>query len=679
MKKILSPIIAVIFLSTAASVVSAPVSSATAQQAKNGVGATFTTAWVYESPEDNFTNDQVTGHKWWQTNLRNNEDDTKAPIKHLSLKLDSALSFDIYNREGLTSSGPPVYEWNYGDIPESVSAGTFIDSSTEAVPVTFTPGFDALRSVDKVEFPEEGTQTVTISLTPRETTEGFHIRVQAEENDMVNPVITSPTSGEGINLSPDGHYINIDELPGLELDKECIVTITIKVSPKLFNLRYMPYVLIGSEETVASGSASGSTISKSVGDPEDGVGTWTWRTDGDYKWYWEQRLGKRVVWRAQNIAERGPVKEEPDGGSRFLYKEEGNHVLVHFLSNWIHTVKGDDFVNKEVKGQMMWRIAQLINVPDETGALVKGVKVTLESELRFDFIDDNPLPSRPGPLTRMGPPVYEWSFGDVPEGPHEQTGMVYDAYAGFNQPTVKASPGYNVSRSFDKTVFTSPGNQTMTVTVIPREEWVKEVNIGVSTWEDDLIDPVFTSILRENGDSGKPIVDPGGRTAEILNIPVELNVPITVIVTSQVTPKMPAVEYKPNLDIHAGRITALGGGTTNGSSFSYTNEAGVWKVSAEGEYVWNWRVSAPSVGIVASKYEVYMNRVSAVPKEETTIEPSASTSAVPKEETTIKTGANTSVAGEEFHIWVLAGIGMAAIAGLAAFLIIRARRKRRVL
>ena len=638
-----------------ASMVPALSPSALAQKANNSVGTTFTTAWVYESPEDNFINGQVTVHKWWQTNLQNNEDDTKAPAKQVSLKLDSNLNFDNYNSEGLVASGPPVYEWNYRDIPERASAGTFIGSPTEIVPVTFTPGFDAFRSVDKVEFQEDGIQTVTIRLTPRETAEGFRILVQAEENDTVDPVITSPASGEGVNLSPDGHSLHIDELPELELDKEWTITVTIKVSPKVSGLRYTPYVLIERQETVASGTTSGGTVSKPVGDPEDGAGTWTWHAGGGYEWHWEEQLVRRVAWRAQDTS-----KEEPDGGNIFMYKEKGNHVLVHFLSNWIHTVKGDDLVNKEVMGQMMWRIAQLINVPDATGLPVKGVKVTLESELKFDFIDEDPLPSRPGPLTKMGPPVYEWSFGDVPEGFHEQTGMVYDACAGFDQPTVRASPGYDVSRSSDKTVFTSPGSQTMTVTVIPREEWVKEVNISVNTWEDDLVDPVFTSIFCENGDSGKPIVDLGGRTAEVNEIPVELNVPTKIIVTSQVTPKTAAVEYKPNLDIHADRITVPQGGITRGSSFSYTNEAGVWTVSAEGESVWHWEAFTPFAGSVASKYEVAMSRVSAAPGEETTIAP----------------GANAAEAGGEFPIRVLAGIGVAAIAGLAAFLIIRARRKR---
>jgi len=41
------------------------------------------------------------------------------------------------------------------------------------------------------------------------------------------------------------------------------------------------------------------------------------------------------------------------------------------------------------------------------------------------------------------------------------------------------------------------------------------------------------------------------------------------------------------------------GGPTIGSSFSYTNEAGTWTVSAEGNYVWYWAAdeSPPNYGV----------------------------------------------------------------------------------
>ena len=52
MKKILPLIIAAIFIPLlAVNILSALTPSALAQQAENNVGTTFTTAWVYESPD----------------------------------------------------------------------------------------------------------------------------------------------------------------------------------------------------------------------------------------------------------------------------------------------------------------------------------------------------------------------------------------------------------------------------------------------------------------------------------------------------------------------------------------------------------------------------------------------------------------------------------------------------
>jgi len=141
-------------------------------------------------------------------------------------------------------------------------------------------------------------------------------------------------------------------------------------------------------------------------------------------------------------------------------------------------------------------------------------------------------------IIMLGPPTYEWSFGDVGEG-SEHAGQGFDAYVGFSYATTKVTPGFDLSRSFNKTVFTAPDTQTITITVILRDEPIKQVNISLSTWEDDLVDPVITSLS-----GGK--ISPDGRCAEINNIPVELNTPISVTVSIQVTPKVPEVEYKPN-------------------------------------------------------------------------------------------------------------------------------------
>jgi len=271
-------------------------------------------------------------------------------------------------------------------------------------------------------------------------------------------------------------------------------------------------------------------------------------------------------------------------GATYTPEEAGNQVQVDFLTNWVHAINEDIFTNAEVTGQRQWRISCIINTPDETGESVRRLEVTLESDLVFDWVDKDSSFARPGKLVKMGPPVYEWSFGDLAEEP-EHAGQVFDAYVGFLQHTsTKIVPGFDLSRSFDRTVFTAPGTQTMTITVTPREESIKQLSIGLSTWETDLVDPIFIAL-----EGGK--ISPDGRCAEINNIPVELNTPMSVTVSIQVIPKVHEVEYKPNVRIVPNRPSEPGDihfDTSHGSSFSYTDEAGTWTVSAEGYYVWQW-------------------------------------------------------------------------------------------
>ena len=268
--------------------------------------------------------------------------------------------------------------------------------------------------------------------------------------------------------------------------------------------------------------------------------------------------------------------------------QSGNWVRVDFLTNWVHPVYGDSFVNSEVTGQRQWRISEIDNIPDETGEPVIGLRTILESDIAFDWVDRFSFPSRPGKLVKIGPPTYEWFFGDVQEG--LQPGVVYDASVGFLQHTsTKITPGFDLSRSFNKTIFTTPDTQIMTVTVTPRDESVNRISIQLSIPDSDLVDAMFTSITGQES----AVIGPDGRCAEIKNIPVELNTPVSITVTIKVTPMVPEVEYKPAVGVPAPVPMQVVEGSAVGSSFSYTDEAGTWTVSAVGEYVWCW-IAHPS-------------------------------------------------------------------------------------
>ena len=593
MKNLVPLVIAAVFLALAVGTVLPLAPTAVAQQAENKVWADFSTRWTYDSPEDIFTNGEVTGLNQWHTNIGSG-----VPLTGLTLALDSTLSFDHLNQENLTTTGPPAYVWSFGDVPAGTTSNAYVGfgslDSPDAAPVTFAPGFDASHSADKTEFSAPGTQTLTVTVTPREGIERFGIVIHADENDLVNPVIISPTSGDGIELKREGHSLHIDPT-GLALNTTWAITVTIQVTPKVAEVEYMPYVGIGWRETFASGTASGNSVSLRVTD----MGTWTWSTEGSYEWDWTDELFRQVSW--------NPYSTGIGEDSTPAVPVEGNKVRLNFINTYTYPAYEDSFTNEEVTGKVLWRIPDITNITDETGAPVTGLRVTLDSDLQFDWVDDENL-------TKMGPPTYEWSFADLVEE-HKHTGWSTSVYVGFQCFPTKFTPGFDASRSFDKTVFTAPDTQTVTVTVTPREEWIESVQITVHTDENDLVDPV---IISHSGGEQAHVTPDGHRSG--IRIPVELNTPVTITVTIRVTPKVPKVEYMPHTSVvpfrtierkrpggiapappQPGSVPGGGGagGRTIGSSFSYTNEAGTWTVSAEGNYVWYWAAdeSPPQYGV----------------------------------------------------------------------------------
>jgi len=524
----------------------------------NKVHAYFDTSWVYGVPGDTFSNDEVTGRKEWRATIWNEPDETTAPVSAAELSLVSELVFDWAQEENRTTMGPPTYKWSFGDVPEESKAGAGMGfASPDPCPATFTPGFDASRSADITEFTAPGTQTLTITLTPRNVAEGFHIRVAAWEDDLVKPVITSPVSGDGINLDPDGHWL--DMLPtALEVGTTYTYNVTIEVTPKVPKVQFMPSVTIDWSEKIASGTERGSSVSCPAGDP---VGTWTWSADGDYIWYWWDNVGRGVTF------------------PKYRY-ELGNKVAAGFATNWYYAVPGDTFTNDEVKGRKEWH-ADIWNEPDETTAPVSAAKLSLDSGLVFDGAQEENR-------TTMGPPTYEWSFGDVPEESKAGAGV------GFHTPDPSPAtftPGFDASRSADITEFTAPGIQTLTITLTPLEV-IDGFHIYVDAREDDLVNPVITSPTTD--ESQRIWLAPDGHWLDILPAGLEIGTTYTYNVTIEVTPKVPKVQFMPRVTIDWGEKIASG--TVSGSSVSPSaggpaSEAGTWTWSATGDYTWDWNES----------------------------------------------------------------------------------------
>ncbi|MFC1944936.1 hypothetical protein ACFLX5_05620 [Chloroflexota bacterium] len=271
---------------------------------------------------------------------------------------------------------------------------------------------------------------------------------------------------------------------------------------------------------------------------------------------------------------------------------EGNWVDVDFRETCSHSVFGDSFTNAEVTAMRMWRISHISNTADETGEPVRGLKVALDSDVAFDGVVGFGTS-----LIRKGPPTYELFYDELVEEPKFKGHPFDAAVLLIHGDKATFTPGFDVSRSFDKTVFTTSDTQTVTVTFTKREETFERVLISVGTEADsDLIDTVIVAHSDEwyNEHQSDEHYAEFGITKR--GIPVELNIPLTVTVTIQVTPKVPEVWYKPHIHVSPSYLgEKTDSDTVEGSSFSYINEAGTWMVSADGNYVWNWSASAGSL------------------------------------------------------------------------------------
>jgi branched-chain amino acid transport system substrate-binding protein len=274
----------------------------------NQAHANFNTSWRHHVSGDSFSNAEVTGTKTWNTLVINQADATGAPLTGVNLRLDSGLVFDDVGVSNgtLVTEGPPVYEWSFGDVAE----GPFVYDVTGAwvgfwddphpFPVTFTPGFDASRIADQTTFLQSGgTQTLTISVTPREqsATENLTVSVVVPiwVEDLVDAFIQPPT-GVDFTLSPDGKQLWMGPT-GLTVGEEWTVTVNIQLTPNVPQIEFMPIVELWWGETLDFGNIEGNSVSHPTGDPADGVGSWTWSATGEgaLAWNWGESVTRNVV------------------------------------------------------------------------------------------------------------------------------------------------------------------------------------------------------------------------------------------------------------------------------------------------------------------------------------------------------------------------------------------------
>ena len=562
----------------------------------NEVQVFFDTISVHSISQETFSNRLVPAYKIWQTRLENSSDASAMPVTGLELDYTTVIPFSVLSDQNLTRRGPPTYTWSFGKIHDGSRVGADAGFGPDRGPDLGTsehrdimPGFDASRAVDQTLFSSPGNQTLTVTVTPREEREEeLFVRVFTNNTAYVEATITSPIGGNGIELSQDRHWLTIYGI-STELNTSTSVTITIQVTPKVPQAEFLPDVWLGWRETVNSGTAKESSISRDV----EGLGTWTVTAEGNYIWNWEESTSYGIRWPQVS---RGIAATD-------------NRVRADFAIRWDYLLWADDFTNREVNGARTFFTA-LLNEEDETGEPIKDLCLTLTTDLETKEV-------REENLVRWGPPSYEWFFGDEPERTfaYLATGaQSCDAYAWFpldvnlygTVDTRKIeyaslhpgrwTPGFDFSRSADNTVFTSPGTQTLTVTVIPREEKIDKLTVEILSLEENEVSAAIISSTQE------VYLNPASDQHRMYwnDIPMQVNTPWSVTLTIRVTPKVPKVEFIPYVVIIWNGLgwnwEPLQGlrSTTSGSFVSYSQkEMGTWTWSADGDYVWEWWYQPP--------------------------------------------------------------------------------------
>lgn len=545
----------------------------------NEVQVYFDTAWILDISEDSFINRVVSTHKVWQTRLENSSDESGMPVNGLELNFATVSPFSILTDQYLMRMAPPAYSWSFGSLPEGSQVSADAGFVWGKDRFSMVPGFDASRSFDKTEFSAPETQTMTVTVTPREEKGGeLFVRILANETAYVDTVIASHTGGDDTELSPDGHQLTINGI-STEPNTTSSVIVTIQVTPKVPQAEFLPEVWLGWRETLDSGTTKGSSISSDV----EELGTRKVMAQGGYIWSWEECESHVIRWPQVS---RGVA-------------ETDNKVRVNFASVWQYDLWGHDFTNREVNGGRHWYTA-LINEEDETGEPIKDLSLTLTTDLESNFF------WKPD-LIKQGPPSYEWFFGEEPEEPLAHMGTSgreafvefpasLEALIGvdprkieypYRQPA-KWIPGFDVSRSVDKTVFTSPGTQTLTITVTPRHEKIDKLIVEVNAYNSRNVPAVIVSSTQD-----VYLLPTSHQYSHYWSdIPVEVDTPWSVTVTIEVTPKVPKIEYMPYVAViwNGGEWNwTPTNGTTSGRFISYGwEEMGTWTWSADGDYAWEW-------------------------------------------------------------------------------------------
>ena len=259
-----------------------------------------------------------------------------------------------------------------------------------------------------------------------------------------------------------------------------------------------------------------------------------------------------------------------------------NKVNADFRTAWVYDSPGGNFTNSQVTGYKWWQTA-VGKPPDATGSSITSLSLSLKSSHVFENLNATSLVTK-------GPPTYEWKFDGIPPGNEPNAWVDSRLSSGSVSAPVTFTPGFDASRSADKTKFSAPGTQTLTIDVTPREA-IQGITIFVGVMENQNADLIITSPTSDNNTR----LSPDGHTLKVNLTDLQVNVTYTTIVTTQVTPKTSEVTFLPNINVmESNRVTASG--SDSGNSISHPvdesdNTIGVWTWQTQSDCVWQWQAS----------------------------------------------------------------------------------------
>jgi hypothetical protein len=292
--------------------------------------------WYSHTPQgDIFINSLVDGSMSWAAISSNEQFISGEVVSGLTFTLENELDFTwnpiLMGDPEITiesfTEGPPYYQWSFSDVGVGGGINMFLyPTNPSDSPVTYEPGFDAARWVDKAEFLlTDGiqTQTLAIVITPQEDftniTNNIMVYVAADENfliptgseyDLVEAVFNPLTDDSGVVMD-NGHLLMIP-LADWQTGKPITIQAEVEVTP-LADTEYVPTVWVAQVvESEEYGDVVWGDTFNSVHQPN--LGTWSVTTATvQYLWY-----RTNIVLKGVNFPNVHPGVENFSIGSMFI-------------------------------------------------------------------------------------------------------------------------------------------------------------------------------------------------------------------------------------------------------------------------------------------------------------------------------------------------------------------------